>query len=228
VSQEDEQLTGRRSDPDQSAVPADNSVGRLLTLSDGIFAISMTLLALGLQVPNLGAHPSDASLRHALAANADSYWSFLLTFYVIAGYWRRHRRLMRSVVTTHPALIRDTLALLLVVAAMPFPASMLGRYASEPITLAIFGGVNAVATLSLIVMSADVRRLDLADRDLLATSDYARSEWGWLTLIVFLLCIPAGYVFGAKGLYVLLLLALPDAIIWTRRIAHRRRTLLPT
>jgi hypothetical protein len=40
---------------------------------------------------------------------------------------------MRSVVMTRPALIRDTLALLLLVAAMPFPASLLGRYGSEPI-----------------------------------------------------------------------------------------------
>ena len=158
MSQEDEQPTGRHSDADQPRLPADNSIGRLLTLSDGIFAISMTLLALNLQVPDLGAHPSDASLRHALAAKSDSYWSFLLTFYVVAGYWRQHRRLMRSVVQTHPALIRDTLALLLLVAAMPFPASLLGRYGSEPIALATYGAVNALATLSLIVMSADVRR----------------------------------------------------------------------
>jgi uncharacterized membrane protein len=224
VSEEDEQPTGRRSAADRPAGPADNSLGRLLTLSDGIFAISMTLLALDLQVPDLGGHPSDAALRHALAANAPSYWSFLLTFYVIAGYWRRHRQLMRSVVTTHPALIRDTLVLLLVVAAMPFPASMLGRYGGEPIALALYGAVNALGTLSLIVMSADVRRLGLSDRELLAPDDYARRQWGWLSLAVFLLCIPAGYVLGSKGPYVLLLLTIPDVVHWTRRIGRRRRT----
>jgi uncharacterized membrane protein len=222
VSEEDEQPAGRRSDASQPDRPADNSLGRLLTLSDGIFAISMTLLALDLQVPNIGSHPSDESLRHALAANADSYWSFLLTFYVVAGYWRQHRRLMRSVVTTHPALIRDTLALLLLVAAMPFPASLLGRYGSEPIALAVYGGVNALATLSLIVASADVRRLGLADRDLSATDDYARSQWGWLNFVVFMLCIPAGYVLGGKGPYVLVLLAVPEALTLMRRITRRR------
>lgn len=97
---------------------------------------------------------------------------------------------MRSVVTTHPALIRDTLALLLLVAAMPFPASL---------------------------------RLDLSDHATLPTDDYGRSQWGWLNFVVFLLCIPADYVAGGKGLYVLLLLALPDAITWTRRIARHHR-----
>lgn len=221
MSDEDEQPTGRGSDASQ---PSDNSLGRLLTLSDGIFAISMTLLALGLKVPDLGGHPSDSSLRDALAANADSYWSFLLTFYIIAAYWRRHRQLMRSVVRTHPALIRDTLVLLLIVAAMPFPASLLGRYGGEPIALALYGAVSALGTLSLIVMSADVRRLELAGREPSATDGYGRRQWGWLNLVVFLLCIPAGYVLGGKGPYVLLLLAIPDVVNWARRIARHRRT----
>jgi Endosomal/lysosomal potassium channel TMEM175 len=34
---------------------ADNSLGRLLALSDGVFAIAMTLLALDLRLPDLGA-----------------------------------------------------------------------------------------------------------------------------------------------------------------------------
>jgi hypothetical protein len=45
---------------------ADNSLGRLLALSDGVFAIAMTLLALDLRLPDLGTDASDAQLRHAL------------------------------------------------------------------------------------------------------------------------------------------------------------------
>ena len=40
----------------------DNSLGRLLTLSDGVFAIAMTLLALDLTVPpNLSGHVTSGS-----------------------------------------------------------------------------------------------------------------------------------------------------------------------
>ena len=70
----------------------DNSLGRLLTLSDGVFAIAMTLLALDLQVPRLKGHVASQQLIDALAQNTDSYWSFLLSFYVIALYWGAHRR----------------------------------------------------------------------------------------------------------------------------------------
>jgi uncharacterized membrane protein len=228
VNEDDETQRGRP-EVAESQSADDNTLGRLLTLSDGIFAIAMTLLALSLAVPDVGAHPSDATLRHALAANSDSYWSFLLTFYVIAGYWGRHRRLMRSVVGTHPALIRDTLWLLFLVAAMPFPASLLGRYGSEPISLALYGAFNALATLTLIVMSSDVRRLQLSDGEFSADDDYAHHWTTWLSLFVFLLCIPAGYVLGHRGPYVLLLLAIP-AVIPARRarrlgswISTRRR-----
>jgi TMEM175 potassium channel family protein len=96
---------GVHSEDDESAETDDNSLGRLLTISDGVFAIAMTLLTLDLKVPDLGRHPGDAVLRHALSKNTASYLSFLVSFYVVANYWNRHRRLMRSVVTTHPRLI---------------------------------------------------------------------------------------------------------------------------
>jgi hypothetical protein len=66
----------------------DNTLGRLLTLADGVFAIAMTLLTFDLKVPNIGQHPSESALRHALGHQTSAYLSFILSFYVIAGYWR--------------------------------------------------------------------------------------------------------------------------------------------
>jgi uncharacterized membrane protein len=223
VTEDDENTAGAASGVAATPAPAgeDNSLGRLLTLADGIFAIAMTLLSLDLKIPDLGAHPTDAALRDALAANADSYLSYLLTFYVVAGYWVRHRRLMRSVVAIHPALIRDTMFLLLLVAAMPFPASLLGEHGSEPTSLAVYGAINALATLTLIVMSWDVRRQQLADHVLSGREDYAHNWRSWWTFTVFLICIPAGYAVGHRAPFVLLLLAIPDWIAWAYRRLHR-------
>jgi uncharacterized membrane protein len=106
----------------------DNSLGRLLTLSDGVFAIAMTLLALDLRVPDLH-DATNASLQHALRHQVPNYLSFLISFYVVASYWRRHRRLMRSV---DSALIDQTVLLLLLVAAMPFPAPYSASTARKP------------------------------------------------------------------------------------------------
>lgn len=197
--------------------PADNSLSRLLALSDGVFAIAMTLLALDLKVPDIKTPPTDANLRTQLAHNSGSYWAFLVSFLVVATYWSRHRRLMRSVDATHPALIRDTLILLLLVAAMPFPAALIGSYGSLPFTLVVYGSINAAASITLMALSRDVRRLHVrAD----TTPDYTHNVEAWANLVIFLLCIPAGYVLGHHGPWVLLLLVIP-------RLTGRLRGLVP-
>jgi uncharacterized membrane protein len=219
---------GVHPEDDESAETDDNSLGRLLTISDGVFAIAMTLLTLDLTVPHLGQHPSDAALRHALSGNAASYLSFLVSFYVVANYWNRHRRLMRSVVTTHPRLIRHTIFLLLVVAAMPFLAGLLGQYGGTPIALALYGAFNAVAVLTLLVLRRDIKHFDLEHP---SRADDARPGWEpFHNLAVFLLCIPAGYVLKRNGPWVLVLLAVPVVPIW-QKLRHRlgqRRAAAPS
>ena len=221
MAEEDEQ----NRQPDAAGIPRkteDNSLGRLLALSDGVFAIAMTLLALNLTVPpTLGSHPTSQQLIHALAQHADSYWTFLLSFYIIAIYWGAHRRLMRSVAVFNPNVVRDTVFLLLLVAAMPFPTSLLAKYGGTPFALALYGAINALAQLALIVLSYDVRRADPASRSAETPAD-ALARWtGWLNLGVYLLCIPAGYVLGSNGPFVLLLLVLTNQLPLLKRLAYR-------
>jgi uncharacterized membrane protein len=201
----------------------DNSLGRLLALSDGVFAIAMTLLALDLRPPDLTGHVTSQQLMHALAQHTDSYWSFILSFYVIAIYWGGHRRLMRSVVVFNPNLVRDTVFLLLIVAALPFPTSVLGQYGGTAFALALYGAFNALATLALIALTYDVRRADRVARSAETPGDKLAAWEGWLNLVVFLLCIPAGYLFGGNGPYVLLLLVLTNRLPLLTRLAHRYR-----
>ena len=218
---EDDEEDRQPDAPGISRKPQDNSLGRLLALSDGVFAIAMTLLALDLHVPALNGHVTSQQLIHALAQNTDSYWSFILSFYVIAVYWGGHRRLMRSVVVFNPNLVRDTVFLLLIVAALPFPTSVLGKYGGTPFALALYGAFNALATLALIALTYDVRRADRVARNAETPADELAVWEGWLNLVVFLLCIPAGYLFGSNGPYVLLLLVLTNRLPMLRRLARR-------
>jgi uncharacterized membrane protein len=208
---------------DESPGQTDNSLGRLLALSDGVFAIALTLLALDLHVPALGPHPSNAHLQHALAQQAPRYLSFLISFYVVAGYWRRHRRIMRSVDTTDPTLVGTTLLLLLCVAALPFPAALLGQYGSEAISLVIYGGLNAVAVLVMLRVQYVVRSHRLAPDPPRRDGDRDDTVELVGTLVVFLLCIPAGYVFPGNGAWVLALLIVVQRWqpVWRRIRTHR-------
>src|SRR3984885_2286622 len=70
-------------------------VDRLLTLSDGVVAIAITLLVLQLNVPEpakLTAPASASELATELGKGADSLISYVISFYVIAQFWLVHHR----------------------------------------------------------------------------------------------------------------------------------------
>ena len=202
-------------EPDESA--SDNSVGRLLALSDGVFAIAMTLLALDLRLPDLGAHAGDAQLRHALGDDWHGYLAFVISFYVVANYWGAHRRAMRAVTTVDARLTSRTLPLLLLVAALPFPASVLATYGDLPTALAFYSAFNVVANLALIWLLANVqsRPLDAAAIE--------QRERVWANILVLLLCIPGAFVLQGNGPWLLLLLIVSGRVPRIRRARRAAR-----
>jgi uncharacterized membrane protein len=193
---------------------ADNSLGRLLALSDGVFAIAMTLLALDLRLPDLGGHPSDATLRHALGDQWRSYLSFVVSFYVVANYWGAHRRAMRAVPALDRQLTMRTLPLLLLVAALPFPASVLGHYGSQPSALVLYAAFNLAVTVAALRLLRAVRTrwadplADVERERLLADA------------AVFALAIIGAYVLRDNGPWLLLLLVV-SGFLTRVRTRHR-------
>jgi uncharacterized membrane protein len=195
-------------EPDEPA--SENSLGRLLALSDAIFAIAMTLLALDLRLPDLGAHASDAQLRHALGDDWRGYLAFVISFYVAANYWGVHRRAMRAVTTIDTRLISHTLPLLLLVAALPFPASVLATYGDLPTALAFYSAFNVVANLALVRLLTDVQSP-------VAAADIEQRERLWANIFVLLLCIPGAFVLNGNGPWLLLLLIVAGRVPAIRR-----------
>lgn len=58
---------------------------RLEAFSDGVFAIAITLLVLGIKVP-----PSGSELGRALLALWPSYLAYVTSFIVIGAIWINH------------------------------------------------------------------------------------------------------------------------------------------
>ena len=130
---------------------------------------------------------------------------------------------MRSVGVFHAHLVRDTVFLLLIVAALPFPTSVLGKYGGTGFAVALYGAFNALATLALILLAYDVRRCDPAARKAETPADEAAAWTRWANLAVYLLCLPAGYLLGSNAPYVFLLLILTNQLPLLKSLAHRYR-----
>jgi uncharacterized membrane protein len=127
-------------------------VGRLLSLSDGVVAIALTLLVLQLAVPTLqGLHhqPDDAGqLASALGSQGDQFVSYLISFYVIAQFWLAHHRVFRHISGHHEGLAWWNFVFLFTITIMPFSSNLLGDYASNPLAVDIFALNLLLASLS--------------------------------------------------------------------------------
>lgn len=174
---------------------------RLFGLSDGVFAIAMTLLALDLRVPDLGDHPSDHALRRGLLDQEPRYLAFLISFYVIAGYWIRHNAEMRTVHAGHPALLRRTISLLLVVCALPFAADLLGTYGGQDgIAILVYAGLNVLALGSLLLIRYEARHHRLNSHPETASDSLNL----WFDLVALVLAAPSGYLVHGHGVVVMI------------------------
>jgi uncharacterized membrane protein len=123
------------------------TTGRIEALTDGVFAVVMTLLVLDLKVPVIAG--ADAAL--ALPGKLLELWPRLLTFilsFVIAGvYWVGHHNQYQFIRRSDRVLLWINILFMLCVAFIPFSTALLGEYPQLPIAVTIYG-------LNLIVIGA--------------------------------------------------------------------------
>jgi uncharacterized membrane protein len=122
VSEGDERPAERNED-EQAA-----DLGRILALSDGVFAIALTLLVLEFTIrPGL----SQTEFRHRLSDLVPNGLAYALSFATIARFWAVHRIAFRRVVRTDGGLVGLNFVFLGLVAFLPFPTLVLGNYGDE-------------------------------------------------------------------------------------------------
>jgi uncharacterized membrane protein len=109
---------------------------RLMALSDGVFAIVLTLLVLEIHVPDLSA---GQRLTDALAEIRPSFVAFVISFVVIAIAWAGHRDLFVHIRLADRNLLWLNLLYMLPLSLLPFGTALLSRYDREPAALSIYG-----------------------------------------------------------------------------------------
>lgn len=131
------------------------SPDRLLTFTDGVFAIIITILVLELKVPDLGA---GKSLREALTDIRPTFMAFVISFLLVGMYWVWHRSAFAQVRYVDLNTVWLNLLFLLPVAMIPFGASMLGEYEGDATALHFYGLVLIAATLFRTVLELYLHR----------------------------------------------------------------------
>jgi uncharacterized membrane protein len=182
------------------------STGRLEALSDGVYAIAITLLVLDIAVP---AH-SGKDLLAAVIHEWPSYLAYMVSFSTIGASWLGHNVITEYLDHADAAFIRLNLLMLAFVAFLPFPtrlfADYIGKDQPERVAATIYGIFLLLSSSLLWVLwryavRANLVRPDAADEEVqLLTQRLTPGLGGYVVLIVLGLFVPVIAVIGYLGI----------------------------
>jgi len=115
---------------------------RLSALSDGVFAIAMTLLVLTIEIPSAEV-VSRGNISHLLFALWPRFLSFVISFVVLGVYWEGHHGQFHFIRRADQILIWLNMMFLMLISAVPFSAALLSRYGIQR-TVVLFYGAHLV------------------------------------------------------------------------------------
>jgi uncharacterized membrane protein len=190
---------------------------RLEAFSDGVFAIIVTIMVFDIKLPALGSHPSPAELTNAFTTVAPRFFSFLISFLVVAVFWAHHHQLFHSIECTDRKLLWHNNILLLFLSLIPATAAFLGNSPRLPIAVALYGGVLLLSSLSALLMNRYVAlgsglmdaRIQLSER-----KRTLRKYWIAPTLYALGIVVAWPWPFVSLAIYVVILIAflLPERL----------------
>jgi uncharacterized membrane protein len=199
------------------------SADRLVVLSDGVVAIALTLLILGIQVPSpdgLRDANSISELASALGHTVDGWISYIISFYVIAQFWLVHRQLFGGIRGYRDGLAAWNFLFLLTISVMPFTSDLIGKYPENSLAVVIFSANLILASLARYGMLSFSRRHRLLTPDAGSVLAEYTSLRGIINLFCYALSIPVALLSPDLGKVCWLGLALApriDALIAKRR-----------
>ncbi len=183
---------------------------RLEALTDGVFAIVMTLLVLELSVPAITEGSTHTGLWPRLIDMWPKFLSYAVTFLMLGFMWIIHHRQFSHIKGMDNVLAWINIIALMFVALLPFSTSLLGEHIDEQVAVLIYGSNLIACTIaryiSWLYATGNYR---LVDKDIDPREVKMPKVWlpmGGVVFIVgmgvsFLSTIASVYVFAASLLF---------------------------
>lgn len=191
--------------------------GRFLSFTDGVVAIALTLLILGIDVPSPTPGQEHPPIFEMLGDLWSQIFAFLLSFVIIALYWAQHHRFVAQLKAIDLPMITWNFAFLLLIVFMPLIAQIMGFYNSDE------GAVVLYALWFVTFGIVDCWGYLLARRRRLLFDDPSSAMVRFQLKVrisapaVFLLSIPIAYQWGTDWATRSWLLIWPATVFLSRR-----------
>ena len=140
--------------PQESRLPnstATFSLDRCKALADGVFAIVVTLLVLGIDIP-ADHNFSEQGFLAFLERIGFDLFVYAVSFWLAATYWVQHAAIMHYYRRGNRAVVWLNLLFLFPVTLLPFFTELKGDYRHEALVTLLFGGLQIFIGLALIAL----------------------------------------------------------------------------
>ena len=117
---------------------AGQSAERLAALSDGVFAVAMTLLVLDLRAPAAEVIHSERDLWHALLPLAPRLLMYMMSFMTLGIFWVGQQTQLNHLQRSSRSLTWIHLAFLFVVTVTPFSTALLAEHIQYRLALLLY------------------------------------------------------------------------------------------
>ncbi|TME19172.1 MAG: DUF1211 domain-containing protein, partial [Chloroflexi bacterium] len=117
---------------------AGSSIHRLAGLADGIFAVGMTLLVLGLAVPALDAVKSEGDLLGQLGGLLPAVVTYFMSFLTLGIFWVAQQTQLGRLERANRNFTWIHLGFLLAVTLIPFSTALLARFHWSRVALVVY------------------------------------------------------------------------------------------
>jgi uncharacterized membrane protein len=187
---------------------------RIDGLSDGLFAIVLTLLVLQFQIPDVPADRAATELPAALADQGTLLFSYLLSFGIVGVYWIVHHNLFERIVRHDRGLLYANLVFLLFVSFIPFPTELVGIYGTR-FAWTLYALNLALVGLSLTGLWWYAYRRGFTSDEITPRIGHAVAVRGLIGPAVFLVSIAVASV-SLRAAFLTPILIFPLQALWLR------------
>jgi len=191
--------------------------GRLESLTDGVFAIIMTILVFNISVPELILFTEGDFASERLSAKFADLWpdflAYVISFSTLGAFWVANHRIFRWILYVDRPLIWINISFLMIIGLIPFSTTLLTQYLDSQNSIFAFSFNAILAGLLIYVIYYYVKRNpDLVDKSVQALIEKSSSRRILATILTYSVAIIFSFIYLPASLFLLLLVLVPEII----------------
>ena len=191
--------------------------GRLETLTDGVFAIIMTILVFNISVPELILFAEGKYTSERLSSRLLDLWpdllAYIVSFVTLSVYWVAHHRIFRWIVNVDRHLIWINISFLMTIGLIPFSTALVEQYRDQQISIFIYSSNAILAGVIIYSLYYYAKsHLELIDKTVHSLVKNMPGSRILITILTYSVAISFSFIYLPASLYLFLLVLLPEFI----------------